>query len=62
MAEILKLRGGPALSAFRLEKLHARLADILPGARIAATEYLHFVETAHALSARERAVLDRLLV
>ena len=62
MAEILKLRGGPALSAFRLEKLHARLAEILPGARISASEYVHFVETAHALSARERAVLDQLLV
>ncbi|MBE0614588.1 MAG: phosphoribosylformylglycinamidine synthase [Burkholderiales bacterium] len=62
MAEILKLRGGPALSAFRLEKLHTRLADIAPGARIAGTEFLHFVESAHALAAPERAVLDQLLV
>ena len=62
MAEILKLRGGPALSAFRLEKLHARLAEIAPGARIAGAEFRHFVETAHALDARERAVLDQLLV
>ncbi len=62
MAEILKLRGGPALSAFRLEKLHARLGQIAPGARIAGAEFRHFVETAHALDARERAVLEQLLV
>ncbi len=62
MAEILKLRGGPALSAFRLEKLHARLAGIAPGARIAGAEFWHFVETAHALAASERAVLEQLLV
>jgi phosphoribosylformylglycinamidine synthase len=62
MAEILKLRGSPALSAFRLEKLHTRLAEIAPGARIAGAEFWHFVETAHALDARERAVLEQLLV
>ena len=62
MAEILKLRGGPALSAFRLEKLHARLAEIAPGARIAGAEFWHFVETAQVLAARERAVLGQLLV
>jgi len=62
MAEILKLRGSPALSAFRLEKLHARLAEIAPGARIAGAEFWHFVETAHALAARERSVLEQLLV
>ena len=62
MAEILKLRGGPALSAFRLKKLHARLAEIAPGARIAGAEFWHFVETAHALDPRERALLARLLV
>ena len=61
MAEILKLRGGPALSAFRLEKLHARLAEIAPGARINGAEFWHFVETAHALDARERRVLEQLL-
>ena len=62
MAEILKLRGSPALSAFRLEKLHARLAEIAPGARIAGAEFWHFVEAAHALAARERALLEQLLV
>ena len=61
MAEILKLRGSPALSPFRLEKLHARLAEIAPGARIAGAEFWHFVETAHALDARERALLAQLL-
>ncbi|OGA31590.1 MAG: phosphoribosylformylglycinamidine synthase [Betaproteobacteria bacterium RIFCSPLOWO2_12_FULL_64_23] len=62
MAEILRLRGGPALSAFRLEKLHTRLAEIAPGARIAGAEFWHFVETAQALDARGRAVLEQLLV
>ena len=59
MAEILKLRGSPALSAFRLEKLHARLVEVAPGARIAGTEFWHFVEVARALDARERAVLEQ---
>jgi len=62
MPEILKLRGSPALSAFRLEKLQARLAEVAPGARIAGAEFWHFVETAQALSPGERAVLDQLLV
>ena len=61
MAEILKLRGSPALSAFRLEKLHASLAAVAPGARIACSEFLHFVESDRSLDAKERAVLDRLL-
>ena len=61
MSEILKLRGSPALSAFRLEKLHARLAEVAPGARIVGTEFWHFVELAHAPDARERALLEQLL-
>ncbi|MEK7751698.1 MAG: hypothetical protein AAB654_07260, partial [Acidobacteriota bacterium] len=61
MAEILKLRGSPALSAFRLEKLHSRLTEDAPGARIAGAEFWHFAETGHALDARERAVLGQLL-
>jgi len=61
MAEILKLRGSPALSAFRLEKLHARLAEIAPGARIAGADFWHFVETTQALAASESAVLAQLL-
>src|SRR5512135_546530 len=62
MAEILKLRGSPALSAFRLEKLHARLAEAAPGAHIAGAEFWHFIEAAHPLATRERAVLEQLLV
>ncbi len=61
MAEILKLRGSPALSAFRQEKLHASLASTASGAGIAGAEYWHFAETSAALDARERALLDRLL-
>ena len=62
MPEILKLRGSPALSVFRLEKLQARLAEIAPGARVAGAEFWHFVETAQTLDAGERAVLDQLLI
>ncbi|MDP1952570.1 MAG: phosphoribosylformylglycinamidine synthase, partial [Betaproteobacteria bacterium] len=55
-------RGSPALSAFRLEKLQPRLAEIAPGARVAGAEFWHFVETAQTLDAGERAVLGQLLV
>jgi len=58
---ILKLRGSPALSAFRLEKLNARLAAVRPGLSVIAAEFWHFVETDRALDAGERATLDRLL-
>jgi len=61
MAEILKLRGSPALSAFRLEKLQARLDETAPGARITGADFWHFVELAHAPAAPERALLHQLL-
>ncbi len=60
MAEFLTLRGRNALSPFRVNNL---LAD--PAAtRITglAADFWHFVETARALSAPERATLDRLLI
>jgi hypothetical protein len=34
MSSILQLRGGPALSAFRLEKLNARLSAVHPSIRL----------------------------
>ncbi|MBI2319261.1 MAG: phosphoribosylformylglycinamidine synthase, partial [Betaproteobacteria bacterium] len=61
MPTILKLRGAGALSAFRLEKLNSRLALVHSGLRVAAVEFVHFVELERALSAGESEVLDRLL-
>jgi phosphoribosylformylglycinamidine synthase len=61
MSLILKLRGSPAVSAFRLDKLNTRLASIDRSLRVAAAEFWHFADTARQLAAPERAVLDRLL-
>ncbi len=54
---VLKLRGGLALSPFRLDKLNARVADALPGASVVATCYWHFVETDAPLTGDAEAVL-----
>src|SRR5262245_12098744 len=61
MSLILKLRGNPAVSAFRLEKLNSRLAEIHPSLRVTASEHWHFAETARPLAPGETAVLERLL-
>ena len=61
MSLILKLRGGRAASAFRLDKLNSRLATSHGSVQIAAAEYWHFVETERALDARETDVLQRLV-
>ena len=59
MAELLSLRGRNALSSFRV----AKLLSSLTGTRVAAVAavYWHFIRTSHALTAAERATLDRLL-
>src|ERR1700742_2844969 len=59
MASILKLRGSPALSAFRLDKLKNSLAGV-SYARVQ-TEYWHFVEAERPLEAREQELLAKLL-
>ena len=59
MSSILKLRGSPALSAFRLDKLKIRLGGV--GFSRCTAEYWHFVETSRALAADESAVLAKLL-
>jgi phosphoribosylformylglycinamidine synthase len=61
MSSILQLRGGPALSAFRLEKLNARLSAVHPSIRLEAADFWHFVEVARPLEPAERRVLERLL-
>ena len=59
MPSILKLRGSPALSAFRLEKLKTRLAGV--GFSRCGAEFWHFVETSRPLTAEEQVVLAKLL-
>lgn len=61
---MLTLRGAPALSAFRLDKLAAKLALIDPNLRLLHTEYVHFCDLdsgCEALSAQQQAVLEALL-
>ena len=58
---ILKLRGGTALSSFRLDKLNALLAAVHPSLKIAGTHWWYFAESAAALSGAEQAALERLL-
>jgi len=58
---MLILRGSPALSAFRLQKLTESLTDSgLPVRGLSAT-FVHVVELTAELSPAERQVLDRLL-
>ncbi|MCU0896617.1 MAG: phosphoribosylformylglycinamidine synthase [Burkholderiales bacterium] len=58
---ILKLRGGSALSAFRLEKLNASLAALHPDLRVLHAEFCHFVEVDREPDAAEAETLERLL-
>jgi phosphoribosylformylglycinamidine synthase len=61
MAHIFKLRGGVALSQFRLEKLLGAANDAgLPDFQINA-EFWHLVECAEALSPEQESVLSRIL-
>ena len=60
MTQLIRLRGRAALSAFRLDKLHAALSSTLPGTRIDA-EYWHFVHVRRALNDEEHERLERLL-
>ena len=58
---MLKLRGGNALSSFRLEKLVQALKDDAPGISHIYAEYWHFAATRRALEAQEQAVLEKIL-
>ncbi len=59
MPSILKLRGSPALSPFRLDKLKARLTGV--GFSRCAATFWHLVETSRELTAAESTVLAQLL-
>ena len=58
---MLQVPGAPALSAFRIAKLLARLAALAPDVTALDTRFVHFVDLERPLAAAERAILDRLL-
>lgn len=58
---MLILRGAPALSAFRHEKLFEQLRQKVPSVSGLYAEFAHFVEVSAALSSDEGQVLSRLL-
>lgn len=55
------LRGSPALSAFRINKLLARFKDAHLPVKTLYAEYVHFADLAAPLNAEEHARLERLL-
>ena len=58
---MLLLRGCPALSQFRLEKLIYELQCAVPAIFSVHAEYLHIVQCQKALNAEQQALLDKLL-
>ncbi|MDY7225873.1 phosphoribosylformylglycinamidine synthase [Hyalangium rubrum] len=61
MPSILNLRGAPAFSPFRQDKLLAQCRERVPEVASLYAELMHFVDAAGALSEAELAVLYRLL-
>ena len=55
------LRGSPALSVFRINKLLRQLQEHVPELVGVAAEYLHLVELEERLSEDERSILEQLL-
>ena len=58
---MLILRGAPALSKFRLQKLEQRLSSELSHKVNIYAEFVHFAELEQSLSSDEQEVLDRVL-
>jgi phosphoribosylformylglycinamidine synthase len=58
---MLKLSGAPALSAFRREKLLAKIQTIQPSATSVYAEFVHFTELNGQLSVDEQNILERIL-
>ncbi|MFO7594144.1 MAG: phosphoribosylformylglycinamidine synthase [Pseudomonadota bacterium] len=58
---MLILRGSPALSPFRLEKLTQQLRERIPDLFHLYAEYTHFVDVERTLDESEQNVLERLL-
>ena len=55
------LRGAPALSQFRRDKLLARLQERVPGVSAVYAEFMHFAELSEALDDAQLEVLERIL-
>ena len=58
---MLRFRGAPALSSFRIERLLAGLRREVPAVRAVHAEFVHFVDTERDLEPAEHALLERLL-
>src|SRR5690554_3734516 len=58
---MLILRGAPALSTFRREKLLTRLQQSVSGLTALSAHYVHFVQLREPLNAEEQTVLEALL-
>lgn len=58
---MFELRGAPALSPFRRQKLVSGLHDLVPKVVDVYAEFMHFIELEGSLSASQREVLDKLL-
>ena len=58
---MLTLRGAPALSAFRLDKLAQKLSAIHRDIQLVHTEFVHFAELHQPLSAPQHEILESLL-
>ncbi|MDH5633266.1 MAG: phosphoribosylformylglycinamidine synthase [Gammaproteobacteria bacterium] len=62
ITSILHLRGAPALSTFRHDKLLSKMQALVPGISHVYAEYLHFAALEKPLTESEQATLDRILV
>jgi phosphoribosylformylglycinamidine synthase len=58
---MLQLPGAPALSAFRIAKLLARLSGLEPAVSALESRFIHFVDTSRALQPEELSILQQLL-
>ncbi|NQX88412.1 MAG: phosphoribosylformylglycinamidine synthase, partial [Halioglobus sp.] len=58
---MLILRGAPALSQFRLDKLAQKLSSINPDCRLLHSEFVHFASLRNPLDASRHELLSRLL-
>src|SRR6476659_6368774 len=58
---MIELAGALAVSDFRIAKLRPALEALHPGLGAVTARYIHFVDVERALTAPERALLDRLL-
>jgi phosphoribosylformylglycinamidine synthase len=58
---MLSLRGAPALSEFRLEKLAQKISNIHPDIQLLHTEFVHFAQLHGPLTVQRQKILARLL-